>query len=215
MPRVPYLYHIGENAEDAEIIERIRTRRVKAGHDGLVELDRVLFYNRAVANGWNEFLGAVRTGTSLSPDVREFIICRVAVVNGAEYEWGHHAPLLKDALMKELETSEGLSSRDHRALAVAEVVARLRDGRPETWDQFQHSADYVHKNRREYYIVLGRYVDEMTKAVKIADETYRDLRACCVPGPDGEAQMVEITATCAAYNCVSRFLVALNVGDMN
>ena len=31
----------------------------------------------------------------------------------------------------------------------------------------------------------------------------------------GERGVVEITATVAAYNCVSRFLVALDVGERN
>jgi hypothetical protein len=31
----------------------------------------------------------------------------------------------------------------------------------------------------------------------------------------GDREVVELTATVAAYNCVSRFLVALDVGECN
>lgn len=197
------------------MIERVRARRVKAGHDGLVELDKVLLYNRAVANGWNEFLGAIRTGTSLAPDIREFIICRVAVLNGAEYEWGHHAPLLERALKTDSQSLEGAVDGDAGSETVVGIVARLRDSSEHTWDLFNNGLEQLAEQKKVHYIALGHYVDDMTKSVKVSDETYRRLRECYAEGSEGDTQMVEITATCAAYNCVSRFLVALNVGDMN
>jgi alkylhydroperoxidase family enzyme len=43
----------------------------------------------------NSFLGAIRTGTTLSTAVRETAICRVAVLNKAWYEWESHSPILK------------------------------------------------------------------------------------------------------------------------
>ncbi|TGJ76617.1 hypothetical protein E0Z10_g10843 [Xylaria hypoxylon] len=55
-----------------------------------------------------------------------------------------------------------------------------------------------------------RYTDEMTRLVRVADETFDALRSVC-----DEREVVEITATVAAYNCVSRFLVALDVGERN
>ena len=55
-----------------------------------------------------------------------------------------------------------------------------------------------------------RYTDAMTKTVAVPDEVFEELRACF-----DEKEIVEITATVAAYNCVSRFLVALDVGEKN
>ncbi|KAI1323799.1 hypothetical protein F5Y16DRAFT_382890 [Xylariaceae sp. FL0255] len=46
-----------------------------------------------VADGWNLFLRAVRTCTSLPPGIRELVISHVAVCNGVWYEWDSHAPL--------------------------------------------------------------------------------------------------------------------------
>lgn len=61
----------------------------------LQALDLTLLHSPPVASGWSSFLGAIRTQTSLPADIRELCICRVAVLNGAAYEWEHHAPILK------------------------------------------------------------------------------------------------------------------------
>lgn len=92
--RLPYIDPADPNAfttpEDNAIVDRIRARRAPRP---LQALDLTLLHSPAVADGWNSFLGAVRTMTSLPDDVREVTICRVAVINQAWYEWAHHAPL--------------------------------------------------------------------------------------------------------------------------
>ena len=94
--RLPYVDPTDPNAfkepEEAAIVARVRARRAPRP---LQALDLTLLHSPAVADGWNSFLGAVRTKTSLSDDVREIAICRVAIINEAWYEWGHHAPLAK------------------------------------------------------------------------------------------------------------------------
>lgn len=50
----------------------------------------------------------------------------------------------------------------------------------------------------------------MTRNVKVPKDVFQEIK-----GLFSEKEVVEITATTAAYNCVSRFLVALNVGEMN
>lgn len=52
-----------------------------------------------------------------------------------------------------------------------------------------------------------RLVDAMTRDITVPDEIYAPLHARL--GPTG---MLELVATIAAYNMVSRFLVALNIG---
>ncbi|UKZ62817.1 uncharacterized protein TrAtP1_004052 [Trichoderma atroviride] len=54
------------------------------------------------------------------------------------------------------------------------------------------------------------YTDEMTRTVQVKDETFAALKRHF-----SDQEVVEITATVAAYNCVSRFLVALDVGEKN
>lgn len=94
--RLPYVDPTNPNAfqnpEESAIVSRVRARRAPRP---LQPLDLTLLHSPAVADGWNSFLGAIRTKTTLSDDVREIAICRVAVINEAWYEWAHHAPLAK------------------------------------------------------------------------------------------------------------------------
>ncbi|KAF2004218.1 4-carboxymuconolactone decarboxylase-like protein [Amniculicola lignicola CBS 123094] len=181
--RVPYVpsHPEFENEQDQAIVERVKQRR---GSRGLIELDRALLHAPSVADGWNSFLGSIRTKTSLSTSVREAAICRVAVLNNAWYEWDHHAPLLLSAPgIKEgdLEALRTLPPRNTSTTVVDEA----------------HSA------------VLA-YTDAMTLDVTVPEAVFERLKKTF-----NEREIVELTATVAAYNCVSRFLVALNVGEKN
>jgi alkylhydroperoxidase family enzyme len=50
------------------------------------------------------------------------------------------------------------------------------------------------------------YADSMTREIRVPDEVFAQLRAHLA-----ERHIVELTATIAAYNCVSRFLEALRI----
>lgn len=54
------------------------------------------------------------------------------------------------------------------------------------------------------------YTDAMTVSVNVPDEIFGWLKRLF-----SDREVVEITSTVAAYNCVSRFLVALDIGEMN
>lgn len=71
-----------------DVVQALRQRRGGT----LLNLDRMLLNSPAYAVGWNGFLGAVRTGLSLDARLRELVICAVAVLNRADYEWQQHAP---------------------------------------------------------------------------------------------------------------------------
>ncbi|PTD11453.1 hypothetical protein FCULG_00004544 [Fusarium culmorum] len=58
--------------------------------------------------------------------------------------------------------------------------------------------------------VICVVADEMTKNVHVADETFQQLKSFF-----NSQEVVGIVATVACYNCVSRFLVALDVGERN
>lgn len=51
----------------------------------------------------------------------------------------------------------------------------------------------------------------MTKDIAIGDDRFSELKKVGF----NDQEIVEITLTCAAYNMVSRFLVALDVGEVN
>lgn len=81
-------YQSNDIAEPRELIESIRVRR--GGR--LLNLDRMLLHSPALARGWNAYLRAVRTEFSPPAKLRELAICAVAALNGADYEFIHHAP---------------------------------------------------------------------------------------------------------------------------
>jgi alkylhydroperoxidase family enzyme len=170
-------------AEDAKILASVKARRAP---NPLLPLDLALLHSYPVTEGWNSFIGAIRTRTSLSTVIRELAICRVAVVNGALFEWEQHAPLL---------TEGGLSDKALKIVGDAQA------------DFSNESAFRV--LTVEQTAVLA-YTDAMTKTVTVPDGVFGKLRECF-----DEKEIVEITATVAAYNCVSRFLVALDVGEKN
>ena len=167
----------------------------------LLALDRALLHSPPVASGWSSFLKAIRQETSLPADIRELCICRVAILNGAAYEWDHHAPILK---------GEGKLSEE----ALEEVKERKAW---RGWETALGADDEDGEEKRELEGRLSErqkavlaYADAMTIGVKVSDDIFARLRKSF-----DDRETVEITATVAAYNCVSRFLVALDVGEMS
>jgi len=84
--RLPYVANPpptpGPDSEEQAIVNRVTARRAPRP---LQALDLTLLHSPNIADGWNSFLGAVRTKTSLPDDVREIAICRVAVCNGVSF----------------------------------------------------------------------------------------------------------------------------------
>jgi alkylhydroperoxidase family enzyme len=163
--RIPYVPNPPEpsSPEEAAIVERIQARRAPRP---LQPLDLALLHAPAVADGWNSFLGAVRTRTSLPADLREIAISRVAVVNRAWYEWAHHAPLAE----------EGGVSKQGMEVVRGEGELRLEDAVP------------AGLTAEQWAVVC--YAEEMTRNVQVREETFARLRELF-----GEKEIVEITAT--------------------
>ena len=172
-PRLPYLPK--DLDSPAELVRAIRTRR---GGE-LLELDRLLLYSPALAEGWNTMMGAVRDRFEVDAKLRELAMCVVAVVNRAEYEFFHHAPLLLAA-----------------GGTPAQVQA-LRD---------PPSAVSDHTLFDETERACLALAVEMTQSVAVGEATFARCRSLLEP-----RHLVELIATIAAYNMVSRFLVALDV----
>ena len=139
MPRLPYVPI--DLAEPRAIVEAVRKRR----GGKLSNLDRLLLHSPELASGWNTFLGAVRNRLSLSPRLREIAMCSVAVLNGADYEFFHHAPEFIKA---------GGSQEQVDALRDVDAAAR----NTELFDDAERAA-----------LSLSL---EMTRAVKVKDDTF-------------------------------------------
>ena len=174
MPRIQY-----QPADIDGPVELIASIRVRRGGT-LLNLDRMLLHSPSFAKGWNEFLGEVRGGLSLSPKLRELAICGVAVLNGAEYEFYHHAP--------EFIKAGGTAAQ-------VEVLCNFEAAANET-------AVFDAAERAVIRLTL-----EMTREVRVSDSTFAAARSA-LPNDQG---LVELVGVIAAYNMVSRFLVALGV----
>jgi len=106
-------------------------------------------------------------------------MCGVAVLNGAEYEFAHHAPLFK------------LAGGTEEQVAALRMIGQ--DSFPlELFSQAEIDA-----------------VDltvQMTRNIKVDRKLMQQLRDTL-----GNTKTVELVSVVAAYNMVSRFLIALDV----
>ncbi len=148
----------------------------------LIDLDRLLLHSPAFALGWNEFMGRVRTALSLPPLLMELAMCSVAALNGADFEMHHHAPLYLAA---------GATDAQLAALHRLGSTPGVAD-------------DPVFDATQQAVLAL---VVEMTRNVRVDDATF--ARARTVMGSD--QAMFELVGVIAAYNMVSRILVASNL----
>ncbi|OCK74136.1 hypothetical protein K432DRAFT_410114 [Lepidopterella palustris CBS 459.81] len=233
--RLPYVPNPPqfENGDDQEIVDRVKRRR---GEDGLLELDLSLLHSPTVADGWNSFLGSIRAKTTISASIRETAICRVAVLNKAWYEWEQHAPLLRacpnvkeegiqhillaaprtDTHSKKLDGVQGagiapLSNPFSAARTTIESMpAALADLPHANLSEAGGEGHLGEGALDEKHLAVIAYTDAMTLDVHVPDVVFERLKQSFT-----DREVVEITATIAAYNCVSRFLVALDVGERN
>jgi 4-carboxymuconolactone decarboxylase len=153
------------------VADRIRARR--GGQ--LQPLDELLLLSPPVADGWSALLGAIRGEMVLDGRLRELVILRIAVLNGAGYEWQAHEPYARRC-----------------GVTDAEIEA-VRHG----------PADPVFGPAER--AVLS-YADTMTREVAVGAELFGQLAELL-----GPRELMELTATVACYNMVSRFLVALEI----
>lgn len=169
MARLPYARL--DSPEVRPLVERIVAERGSVLH-----LYQMLLHSPPLAEGWLTFLTAVRHQLDLPGDLRELVIMRVALLNGAPYEAEQHAPIA---------LREGLTQ------AQLDVLA----------DWSAHRTAY----NAEQCAVLA-LCDSMTRDIHVP----ADVMAAVVTAL-GQRQAVEMTATIAAYNMVSRFLEAMQI----
>jgi alkylhydroperoxidase family enzyme len=173
MQRIPF---VPENLnEPEELLSAIKARR----GGKLLKLDRMLLHSPNYAEGWNSFLGKVRTDLQLPAKLAELAICYVAILNGASYELEQHAPIF---------ITEGGTEQQLAALQQSSIDLSL----------FEPVESAV--------LSLTR---EMTKEITVSDNTLENLREHL----GSPQKLVEIIGVVAAYNMVSRFLVATQISS--
>ncbi|MGE4110802.1 MAG: carboxymuconolactone decarboxylase family protein [Burkholderiales bacterium] len=139
MARVPM---IGEERSDlASFINRVKSERGK-----LINLYRVLLNSPPVAEQWLNFNSAIRYATTLDAALREMIILRVSLLNGAQYQAQIHGAshALKAGLSKE-------------------QIADLADWRPSTRFTAAQRAALA-------------WTDAMTRDIDVPDELHAEMK---------------------------------------
>lgn len=144
----------------------------------LLHLDRMLLHSPAFAQGWTTLFTNIRHQLSLPAKLRELCILAIAVSNQASYQWLQHEPEFLQA---------GGTGEQLQALR-----ATLADA--------EHNASLFDATERAA-LTLTR---EMTQQVAVPQATIQRVRGLLGNDP----QLIELIGTIAAYNMVSRFLVA-------
>ncbi len=168
MARLPYPDL--DQPELAPLVARIERERGR-----LLALYRMLLHSPPVAEGWLGLFTALRQRAQLPARYRELATLRIAVVNGADYQFAAHIPYARAA---------GLDADQIEALGAGREPAGLTE------------ADRA---------VLA-YAEAMTRRPQVPEAVFAGVRAHF-----DERELVELTATIAGYNLVSRFLEALQV----
>lgn len=187
LPYAPAILPADAPTDTVDIYARIAARR---NPRPLIPLDLSLLHSPPLADGWNSFLGAIRSRTIVDASLLELAVCRVAVLNHAVYEWNAHAPL---ALKSGVQPEELHAARMLPCLV--ENDGALLESNP--------------FNPRQRAVL--QYTDHMTRSITVQDEVFAQLQTVGF----NDREIVELTTTIAGYNCVSRFLVALDVGENN
>jgi len=149
--------------------------RIAAERGSVLHLYQMLLHAPPVAEGWLTYLTAIRQKSSLPGALREMVIMRVAILNGASYEADQHAPIA---------LKEGMTQAQLDALPA--------------WRDSTLFADVERA-------VLA-YTDAMTRDIRVEPAVFAEIARHF-----SHRHVVELTATIAAYNMVSRFLEALQV----
>lgn len=139
MARVPL---VGEERSDlAPFISRVKAERGK-----LINLYRVLMNSPAIAERWLDFNSVIRYATSLDAALREMIILRVSLLNGAEYQARIHG-----------------ASHALKAGLTTEQIAALADAQP--------GALFTPAQRAAL-----AWTDAMTREIEVADALHDELK---------------------------------------
>ena len=125
MARLPYADLSAP--EGRPLVDRIVRERGSVLH-----LYQMLLHSPPVAEGWLGYLTAIRQKSSLSPALRELVIMRVAVINGAPYEAEQHAPIaLKEGVtqaqlddLASWESAGSFSPEQRAVLALTDGMTR-------------------------------------------------------------------------------------------
>jgi AhpD family alkylhydroperoxidase len=156
--------------------------QIMAERGRISDLYQVLLNSPPIARGWEQMLSAVRNKSSLPAELRELVIVRVAVLNKADFEYQAHIPIA----LKEGATQSMIDAVTNAAyLAPMPSSAGLSDA-------------------QQVALLL---TDTMTRDIVVPNSLFAEVKKHF----DAQGQ-IDLVATIAAYNMVSRFLTAFHIG---
>ncbi|KAJ6593373.1 AhpD-like protein [Mycena capillaripes] len=167
--------------------------------NGLNGLDLALLHAPAYSIGWSSMVSAVRTQNSLPPTIRELIFARIAALNNTVFEWEIHSGLLVAELRANGKPEAEIDAFMNAVLDVSTTcVAPSASG----------STVFL-----ELEAAVVRFADYSTLKVNVPDEVFAGLKSVAATEGWDDAKIVEVVGTVATFNCVTRFCVALEVGN--
>lgn len=157
--------------EVRELVDRIVAERGSVLH-----LYQMLLHSPPVADGWLALMTAVRQKSVLAGALRELVIMRIAILNGAPYEAEQHAPIaLKEGVSQRQLDDLGQWEQSDRFTPLQRAVLALTDGmtRDVHVDDARVEALRPHLSDRELLelvVTVASYnmVSRVLEALKIA-----------------------------------------------
>jgi alkylhydroperoxidase family enzyme len=183
MPRVAYKPL--DIAEPPDVVDAYRRRRVALKQNGgqLLNIDRTLLHSPAYAKGWLALISAVQDDLRVPVKLRQLAVCCVAVLTKSGYS------------LERYHAPDAIKA----GATQAQVDALWQIGTSEFDPSLFSEAERA----------VIQLAAEMTRNVEVTDATFAAATAALAD----EQQLVELVGVIAAYNMLTRFLVALRVGQ--
>jgi alkylhydroperoxidase family enzyme len=172
MARIPYA-DPNANEEVKALAERIRKERGR-----LHNLYLMLLNSPPVARGWLDLLTAVRQQCQLKARYRELTILRIAIINGADYEYISHVPIaLKEGItqaqidaLKDWRKSKAFEPADLAVLAYTDSMTEDVHVPDDVFDALRPHFDAREITELTTTIAAYNLVSRFLEAMKIDHE---------------------------------------------
>ena len=174
MARITYADE-NQNEEVKKLAAQIRKERGK-----MHNLYLMLLNSPPIARGWLNLLTAVRQQCKLSGRYREISILRVAIINGADYEYQSHIPFaLKEGVsqdkidaLRDWQNSKAFDAAERAVLAYTDSMTKVIHVPDHVFEALRPHFDA--RELTELTATIGAYnlVSRFLEAVKIDHESY-------------------------------------------
>jgi len=172
MARIPYA-DPNANDEVKTLAQRIHKERGR-----LHNLYLMLLNSPPVARGWLDLLTAVRQQCQLKARYRELTILRIAILNGADYEYISHVPIgLKEGItqeqidaLKDWWQSKAFDDADRAVLAYPDSMTEDVHVPDDVFDALRPHYDTRELTELTVTIAAYNLVSRFLEAVKIDHE---------------------------------------------